>query len=398
MAGANDLSVRSPAMTAKKKLNVGLVGAGFMGRTHSNAFAKVNQFFGLEYQPVLKAICARSAKGVAEFAENWGYQSTETDWRKLVARKDIDLIDIASPNDTHAEIAIAAAEAGKMVMCEKPLGRNAAESEKMVNAVEAAGVPNMVWYNYRRVPAVTLAKQLIDEGRLGRIFHYRAKFLQDWTISSDLPQGGEGLWRLDVKVAGSGVTGDLLAHTIDTAMWLNGPIEEVTAVTETFIKSRMHNLTGKVEPVGIDDASLFLARFRNGSLATFEATRYARGHKALYTLEINGENASIMWDLHDLHRLQYFDHRDEGRLRGWRNLHITDRDHPYMSHWWVPGLQIGYEHTFVHQAADFLTALGEGKPAAPTFRDGLLTDDVTGAVLESAATRSWVKVRGREDK
>ena len=251
----------------------------------------------------------------------------------------------------------------------------------------------MVWYNYRRVPAVTLAKQLIDEGRLGRIFHYRAKFLQDWTISTDLPQGGEGLWRLDVAVAGSGVTGDLLAHCIDTAMWLNGGIDEVTAVTETFIKSRKHNLTGKVEPVGIDDASLFLARFGNGSLATFEATRYARGHKALYTLEINGENASIIWDLHDLHRLQYFDHRDEGRLRGWRSIHITDRDHPYMKHWWVPGLQIGYEHTFIHQAADFLTAAGEGKSAAPTFRDALLTDYVTDAVLESAANRSWVKVR-----
>ena len=176
-------------------------------------------------------------------------------------RPDIDLIDIASPNDTHAEIAIAAAQAGKMVMCEKPLGRNAAEAEAMVEAVEAAGVPNMVWYNYRRVPAVTLAKQLIDEGRLGRIFHYRAKFLQDWTISSDLPQGGEGLWRLDVNVAGSGVTGDLLAHCIDTAMWLNGGIDEVSAMTETFIKSRKHNLTGKVEQVGIDDASVFLARF-----------------------------------------------------------------------------------------------------------------------------------------
>ena len=211
-------------------------------------------------------------------------ETAETDWRKVVNSPDIDLIDIASPNDTHAEIAIAAAKAGKMVMCEKPLGRNAAEAESMVDAVEAAGVPNMVWYNYRRVPAVTLAKQLIDEGRLGRIFHYRAKFLQDWTISEDLPQGGEGLWRLDVSVAGSGVTGDLLAHCIDTALWLNGAIDEVSAMTETFIKSRKHNLTGKVEPVGIDDASLFLARFRNGSLATFEATRYARGHKALYTL------------------------------------------------------------------------------------------------------------------
>jgi len=377
-------------------VNIGMVGYGFMGRTHSNAFRKVVNFFDLPCRPVLKTVCARNAERAKAFAAQWGYESSVTDWRALVDSKDIDLIDIASPNDTHAEIAIAAAKAGKMVMCEKPLGRNAAEAEAMVNAVEAAGVPNMVWYNYRRVPAVTLAKNLVAEGRLGRIFHYRAKFLQDWTISSDLPQGGEGLWRLDVSVAGSGVTGDLLAHTIDTAMWLNGPIDEVTAVTETFIKSRKHNLTGKVEPVGIDDASLFLARFQNGSLATFEATRYARGHKALYTLEINGENASIMWDLHDLHRLQYFDHRDEGQVRGWRSLHITDRDHPYMSHWWVPGLQIGYEHTFVHQAADFLTAADEGKSSPPTFRDGLATDDVTDAVLESAAKRSWVKVRRRQ--
>src|SRR5271163_3627566 len=296
---------------AKKSLNIGLVGYGFMGRTHSNAFLQAGRFFDLPYQPVLKAVCARNPDRLKTFAGNWGYASAETDWRKLIDRKDIDLIDIASPNDTHAEIAIAAAMAGKMVMCEKPLGRNAAESEKMVAAVESAAVPNMVWYNYRRVPAVTLAKQLVDEGKLGRIFHYRAKFLQDWTMSQDLPQGGTGLWRLDASIAGSGVTGDLLAHCIDTAMWLNGPISEVTAVTETFIKERKHQLTGKVEPVTIDDASLFLARFANGSLATFEATRYARGHKALYTFEINGEHASIFWDLHDLHRLQYFEHRDE---------------------------------------------------------------------------------------
>ncbi|HYW46731.1 MAG TPA: Gfo/Idh/MocA family oxidoreductase [Bryobacteraceae bacterium] len=375
-----------------KKLNIGMVGYGFMGRTHSNAFLKVANFFDLPYQPVLKALCARNAERAKAFAANWGYASVETDWRKLVVSPDIDLIDIASPNDTHMEIAVAAAKAGKMVMCEKPLGRNAAESEQMVQAVEEAGVLNSVWYNYRRVPAVTLAKHLVDDGRLGRIFHYRAKFLQDWTISSDLPQGGEGLWRLDVNVAGSGVTGDLLAHCIDTAMWLNGPIDEVSAMTETFIKSRKHNLTGKVEPVGIDDASAFLGRFRNGALATFEATRYARGHKALYTLEINGENASIMWDLHDLHRLQYFDHRDEGVLRGWRSIHISDRDHPYMSAWWVPGLQIGYEHTFIHQAADFLRAAGDGKSAAPSFREALQTDYVTDAVLQSAANRNWVKV------
>jgi len=279
-----------------------------------------------------------------------------------------------------------------MVMCEKPLGRNAAEAIAMVNAVETAGVQNAVWYNYRRVPAVVLIKQLLDEGKLGRIFHYRAKFLQDWTISQDLPQGGEGLWRLDVKVAGSGVTGDLLAHCIDTAMWLNGSIAEVSAMAETFIKERKHNLTGKVEPVGIDDASAFLCRFSNGSLATFESTRYARGHKALYTLEINGEHASAFWDLHDLHRIQYFDHKDEGRVRGWRNVHVTDGDHPYMKHWWVPGLQIGYEHTFIHQFADFVTAAAKGKSIEPTFRDGLATDHVTDAVLKSASTRQWETV------
>jgi myo-inositol 2-dehydrogenase/D-chiro-inositol 1-dehydrogenase len=374
---------------ARKQLNIGMVGYGFMGRTHSNAFSQVGHFFDPAFEPVLKVACARNAEKLKGFAGQWGYQETETDWRRLVERKDIDLIDIASPNDTHLDIALAAAAAGKMVMCEKPLGRNAAESKKMVEAVEKAGVANMVWYNYRRVPAVTLAKQLIDEGRLGRIFHYRAKFLQDWTISADLPQGGQALWRLDVGVAGSGVTGDLLAHCIDTAMWLNGPISTVSGLTETFIKERMHTLTGKKEKVGIDDASLFLARFANGSLASFEATRYARGHKALYTFEINGEHASIFWDLHDLHRLQYFDHRDEGKVRGWRSLHITDGDHPYMGKWWVPGLQIGYEHTFIHQVADFLDGLTSGKPAAPTFRDAHATDLVTDAVLKSAKTGQW---------
>jgi predicted dehydrogenase len=316
----------------------------------------------------------------------------ETDWRIMVDRKDIDLIDIASPNDTHAEIAIAAAKSGKMVLCEKPLGRTGAEAKAMVEAVKSANVPNMVWYNYRRVPAVVLLKQLLDQGRFGRIFHYRSKFLQDWTISRDLPQGGEGLWRLDVSVAGSGVTGDLLAHNIDMAQWLNGPIVEVTAMTETFVKERKHNLTGKVEAVGIDDACAFLCRFVNGSMATFEATRYARGHKALFTLEVNGERASAGWDLHDLHRLEYFDHRDEGHLRGWKSIHITDGDHPYMKNWWVPGLQIGYEHTFIHQVADFLQALGRKEKAAPTFADAAATDCVTDAVLKSAKTRQWEKV------
>src|SRR5579885_3449044 len=375
-----------------KKLNIGMVGYGFMGRTHSNAFRQVARFFDVPYEPVLKTICARNAERARAFAANWGYESVETDWRRLAASPDIDLIDIASPNDTHAEIAIAAAKAGKIVMCEKPLGRNAAESEAMVEAVQQAGVPNMVWYNYRRVPAIMLARQLIDEGRLGRIFHYRAKFLQDWTISKDLPQGGDALWRLDVNVAGSGVSGDLLAHCIDTAMWLNGGIDEVSAMTETFIPERMHQLTGRVEKVGIDDACAFLARFGNGSLATFEATRYARGHKALYTLEINGERASLAWDLHDLHRLEFFEHGLEGRLRGWRSIHVTEGEHPYMNKWWVPGLQIGYEHSFIHAVADFATGLAEGKSASPTFREAAATDRVTDAVLRSAASKCWERV------
>jgi predicted dehydrogenase len=372
--------------------NIGMIGYGFMGRAHSNAYANVSHYFDLEYQPVLKAVCARDAEKAKAFADKWGYESVETDWKKLLARKDIDAVDICTPNNLHKEIAIAAAQAGKAILCEKPLAMNAAEGEEMCRAVERAGVPNIVWYNYRRVPAVTFAKQIIDSGKLGKIFHYRANFMQDWTISADLPQGGTALWRLDVAAAGSGVTGDLLAHCIDTAIWLNGGIGSVSAMTETFVKERKHNLTGKVEKVGIDDACAFLCRFTNGSLGLFESTRYARGHKALYTLEINGEKASIKWDLHDLHRLQYFDHRDEGPLRGWRSIHVTDGDHPYMGKWWVPGLAVGYETSFVHQVADFLEGLAKGKPAGPTFRDALETQKICDAVLSSAKSGAWTNV------
>jgi predicted dehydrogenase len=378
---------------AKKPLRIGLIGYGFMGRTHSNAYAKVGHFFDSSHQCVLQAVCARNEDAVKSFALKWGYKSVETDWRKLVERDDIDVIDICTPNNTHAEIAIAAAKNGKAILCEKPLALNAKEAEKMVAAVEKAKVPNMVWYNYRRCPAVVLAKNIIDEGRLGKIFHYRANFLQDWTINPDLPQGGAALWRLDVKAAGSGVTGDLLAHCVDTAMWLNGGIKDVSAMTETFVKERKHQLTGKVEKVGIDDACAFLCHFNNGSLGLFESTRYARGHKALYTFEVNGENASMKWDLHDLHRLQWFDHKVEGRVRGWSSIHVSDGDHPYMKNWWVPGLQIGYEHSFVHQVADFLQGLDTGKPARPNFKDGLATDYVVDAVLDSGKTGKWTKVK-----
>ena len=378
-----------------KKLNIGLIGYGFMGRTHSNAYASVNNFFDLEYKPVLKAVCARNEDRVKAFANQWGYESYETDWRKLIERDDIDAIDICTPNNLHRDIAIAAAEAGKMILCEKPLARTAAEGEEMCQAVEKAGVLNTVWYNYRRVPAVSLVKQLVDEGRLGRIFHYRANFLQDWTISADLPTGGEGLWRLDSEAAGSGVTSDLLAHCIDTAIWINGPITSVTAMTETFVKERKHSLTGEIAQIKIDDACAFLARFANESLAIFESTRYARGHKALYTFEINGEKKSLSWDLHDLNRLSYFDHGVPGDRRGWSSIHCSDGDHPYAGNWWVPGLCLGYEHSFIHGLAEFLKSLDD--PAAekryPDFRQALGTQHVCDAVLESARTKQWLDVK-----
>jgi predicted dehydrogenase len=380
-------------MKAKKVLNVGMIGYGFMARTHSNAYRKVGNFFDLEYQPVLKTVCGLVEAEAQAFAEKWGYESYTTDWRKVVADKDIDIIEICVPNNCHAEIAIAAAKAGKIVICEKPLALNSEEALRMTEAVEAAGVPNLVSFNYRRIPAVTLAKQLIDEGRLGKIFHYRANFLQDWTISADVPQGGMATWRLDAKAAGSGVTGDLLAHCIDLALWQNGPIQNLTAMTETFVKERKNVETGTIEPVKIDDACIFFCRFANGSIGNFESTRYARGHKALFTFEINGELGSLRWDLHDLHRLQYFNYRDEGILRGWRSIHVSDSDHPYMKNWWVPGLQIGYEHSFVHQIADFLQGLAKGKPVSPTFREALATQRICDAILASAKSGQQQEIK-----
>lgn len=376
----------------KKELRVGLVGDGFMARAHSNAYRAVGRFFELDYQPVLKAVCARNRAKAEAFADTWDYESVETDWKVLVDRDDIDAIDICAPNHLHAPIAIAAAEAGKIVLSEKPLARTAAEAMPMVEAVERAGVANLVWYNYRRVPAVSFLQQIVASGVLGRVFHYRANFLQDWTISADLPQGG-GNWRLDNTVAGSGVTGDLLAHCLDTALWVNGSISSLTAATETFVKERQNLDTGKVEKVGIDDAVEVIARFDNGSLGLFESTRYARGHKAMYSLEINGEHASLAWNLDDLNHLEWFDHRVDGPLRGWSRISVTDGEHPYVGRWWVPGLNLGYEHSFTHTLADFLTGLATGEPAGPTFREALETSRVCDAILESAVGGSWVEIR-----
>ena len=282
-----------------------------------------------------------------------------------------------------------------MILCEKPLALNGSQGEKMVHAVEKSKLPNLVWYNYRFLPAVSLAKNIVSSGELGKVFHYRANFLQDWTISAELPQGGAGLWRLDAAVAGSGVTGDLLAHCIDTARWINGEIVSVAAMTETFIKERVHTKTGKKQAVKIDDACAFLARFENGSMAVFESTRYARGHKALYTFEINGEKKSLAWDLHDLNRLSYFDHGVPGDRRGWASIHCTDGDHPYAGRWWVPGLCLGYEHSFVHALYEFLRSLDAPKSERryPDFRHALGTQYVCDAVLAAARTGKWVEVK-----
>ena len=377
-----------------KPLAIGMIGHGFMARAHTNAYKRVNDFFPeLAYHPVLQAVCGRDGAKVKAFADQWNYASYETDWRQLVRRDDIDAVDICVPNNLHKEIALAAAAAGKMILCEKPLAMNSAEGREMCEAVEAAKVANMVWYNYRRIPAVTLAKKLIDAGRLGRIYHFRANFLQDWTISSEVPQGGAATWRLDSTAAGSGVTGDLLSHCIDTALWLNGKIKNVSAMTETFVKERLHAETGQVQPVDIDDACAFLCHFENGSLGLFESTRYARGHKALFTFEINGENASIRWDLHDLNRLEYFDHADDSIVRGWRTIHVTEGEMPYMNRWWVPGLSIGYEHSFIHHVADFINDLEQGKVNQPDFRSALDTQAVCDAVLQSGKSLEWVTVK-----
>ncbi len=384
-----------------KPLRIGMVGYGFMGRAHSNAYLRVNQFFELDYQPVLQACAARKEEKIRAFADTWGYQSYETDWRKLIERDDIDAIDIATPNHTHREIAIAAAHAGKIVLCEKPLAMNAAEGEEILAAVEQAGVANMVWFNYRRVPAIALARQLVEEGRIGRPFHYRATYNQDWTIAADVPQGGAALWRLDVAAAGSGVTGDLLAHSIDSAEWLNGPIRRVTAKTETFVKERQHAETGQLQPVGIDDACMFLAEFVNGALGTFESTRYARGRKNYNTLELNGEDGSLYFNLEDPQYLDYFEYKDpksgrkvDDHITGWRRIHVTNFEHPYMDRYWVPGCTIGYEHTFINALADFLKGLETGQATQPDIASGLRTQRVCDAVLASAASGQWVEIVG----
>jgi predicted dehydrogenase len=384
---------------AKKHLNIGLVGYKFMGKAHSNAYRQVGRFFPeLEVQPVLKAICGRDEAGVSEAAQSLGWEGYETDWRKLVARDDIDIVDIATPGNSHVEIAIGAAQAGKHVFCEKPIANEASSSKLMLDAVQKAGVKHAVFFNYRKAPAVALAKQLIDQGAIGRIFHWRGTYLQDWIIDPDFPL----VWRLRKDVAGSGSHGDLAAHLVDTARHLVGEITEVTGVLETFIKERPElvsssGLTASADlsrkgPVTVDDLSLFLARFETGALGSFEATRLAPGRKNYNRFEINGSKGSLVFNMERMNELEVYTEENIAGTYGFRTIQTTSGEHPYAGHYWPTAHIIGYEHTFINFMYDALHAIATDQMPSPSFVDGYKNSLVLDAVTESSASKRWVAV------
>jgi predicted dehydrogenase len=375
---------------ARPEINVALIGYAFMGRAHSNAYRQVSAFFEPPLRPRLKVLCGRNASALGEAAAKLGWEQTATDWREVVARKDIDLEDVSTPGDSHAEIAIEAAKAGKAVLCEKPLANTVKDAEAMLKAVEKAGVAHMVCHNYRRAPAVMLAKQLIQDGKLGRIFHYRGTYLQDWIVDPAFPL----VWRLTKEVAGSGALGDLAAHSIDLARFLVGEISEVTGALETFIKERrLPDDPKKKGKVTVDDASAAVVRFTNGALGTIEATRMALGRKNYNRFEINGSKGSLAFDLERLNELQVYFESDPPSVRGFRTILATEpAHHPYVKAWWPPGHGLGYEHTFVHTFYDLLEAMADGKTPWPSFADGLANQRVLAAMEKASKTRRWEKV------
>lgn len=380
-------------------INVGLVGYKFMGRAHSNAYRQVAHFFpDLKLRPALRAICGRDEAAVADAAAQLGWEGYETDWRRLVARDDIGLIDISTPGDSHAPIAIAAAEAGKHLFCEKPLANTLAEARQMRDAAARAGVVGMVNFNYRRVPAVQLAQRLIADGRLGRIYHWRAVYLQDWIMDPSFPL----VWRLQKDVAGAGTLGDLGAHIVDLARMLVGEIEAVTGLTETFIRQRPvlaasdgglgATAGAALGEVTVDDAALFLARFAGGAVGTFEVTRFAKGRANFNSFEINGEKGSLVFNLERMNELQVLLADEQADVAGFRTVLVTDgANHPYAGAWWPHGHIIGWEHTFTHGVYDLLNGIADGVSPAPTFEDGLRCQAVLEAVERSAGSRQWVE-------
>jgi predicted dehydrogenase len=373
---------------SSQRISVGIVGTKFMGRAHSNAYLTVPHFFDLPAQPVLGAACGRNASDLDAFAEQFGWQSTETSWERLVARDDIDLIDICTPNALHMPIALAAAEAGKHILCEKPLANDAEEARQMLRAAEKAGVKHMVAFNYRRVPAIMLAKQLIGEGRIGQIRHFNAVYYQDWLVDPDYPF----VWRHDVEMGGSGAHGDLNAHTVDLARYLLGEIDAVCAAQEVFVKERQLPDGQGLGTVTADDATAFLARLRDGALGSFMATRLATGMRNRLRLEIFGSAGAILFNLERLNELQVYSASDTENVQGFRTILVTESPHPFMEAWWPPGHIIGWEHTFIHEIHDLLVAIAEDRPVTPDFQDGLRCQQVLDAVEESADQQVWVEV------
>ncbi|ASA21351.1 Gfo/Idh/MocA family protein [Paenibacillus donghaensis] len=382
-----------------KQLRIGMIGYKFMGKAHSNAYRSLPMFFPKSLKPEMSVLCGRNGEAVREAARVMGWAESETDWRRLVEREDIDLIDINAPSNAHKEIALAAAKAGKHIFCEKPLALTLEDSREMLQAAETAGVAHMVGFNYRFSPAVRLAKKLVDSGRLGQIYHFRAWFLQDWILDPEFPL----VWRLQKEIAGSGSHGDLGAHLIDLAHYLVGGIKEVIGMSETFIKERplAAEMTGlsatgdKNAPKGqvtVDDATLFLARFDNGALGSFEATRFAAGHRSTNSFEINGSLGSVKFDFERMNELEVYLTRDDEDVQGFRRVLATDPAHDYAEAWWPPGHTIGFEHTFIHEMLELSQALEEGRQPQPNFRDGVNCQAVLEAVERSVAERRWVTI------
>ncbi len=388
------------------ELRIGIIGYNFMGRAHSNAWGQAARFFDLPLRPVLKAACGRNEEALRTFAANWGWETIETDWRKVVEREDIDVIDISLPQWLHHEVAVAAAEHGKHVFCEKPMAVSVEQAGAMLEAARKAGVRHYVNHNYRRTPAVLLARQLIDEGRIGRIFHWRGAYQQDWIVDPDFPL----TWHLRKETAGSGPHGDLNSHSVDLARFLVGEIRTVSCLTKRFIDRRPLPGEGaatfsagsgegprETGEVTVEDASLMLAEFEDGAVGSFEATRFAPGRKNRNTFEIYGSEGSLAFDLERMNELQFFSRSDPAEAQGFRTILATESCHPFIAHWWPPGHIIGYEHAFVHAVVDFVRAVAEDKPIRPDFEDGLRCIEVLEAGLQSAEQGRRVEVvrRGR---
>lgn len=385
-------------------LRVAMVGHAFMGNAHSQAWRTAPHFFDLPLRPEMAVLVGRDAERAAEAADRLGWAESATDWREVVARDDIDVVDICTPGDTHAEIAIAALRAGKHVLCEKPLANTVAEAEEMVAAAEAAradGVRAMVGFTYRRVPAIGLARALVEEGRIGEVRHVRAQYLQDWIADPEAPLS----WRLDKAKAGSGALGDIGAHIVDLTQFITGErITELAGRLETFVKERPYaagDTAGSLGgggastergPVTVDDAASFLATFSSGAMGVFEATRFATGRKNAIRIEVNGSLGSLAFDFEDMNVLEWFDARDDDEHAGFRRILATEAGHPYVAAWWPPGHGLGYEHGFTHQVVDLVRAIAAGEDPAPSFADGLNVQRVLAAVESSSDTRTWQEI------